>query len=56
MFAAELLMPRDWLLADVGELGIDAAGDEAVGNLARRYGVSQSAMAFRLVNLGLAAL
>ena len=61
MFAAELLMPRDWLVQDVGEKGIDAAGraaigDDAVAELARRYGVSQAAMAFRLANLGLAAL
>ena len=61
MFAAELLMPRDWLERDVGEKDIDAAGraaisDDAVVRLARQYGVSQAAMAFRLANLGLAAL
>ena len=54
-------MPRDWLERDVGEKDIDAAGraaisDDAVGRLARQYGVSQAAMAFRLANLGLAAL
>ena len=61
MFAAEPLMPRDWLERDVGEKDIDAAGraaisDDAVVRLARQYGVSQAAMAFRLANLGLAAL
>ena len=61
MFAAELLMPRNWLERDVGEKDIDAAGraaisDDAVVRLARQYGVSQAAMAFRPANLGLAAL
>ena len=53
MFAAELLMPTDWLIQDAGETDID---DDAVARLAQRYGVSQAAMAFRLANLGLAAL
>ena len=54
MFAAELLMPQAWLSSDIGEDGFDFGDDDALGELARRYGVSQSAMAFRLVNLGLA--
>ena len=55
MFAAEVLMPRDWLLSDVGDTGFDMGGDDALRKLARRYGVSQSAMAFRLANLRLTA-
>lgn len=54
MFAAELLMPKDWLRRDVGTEGFDIGDDEALMDLARRYGVSQSAMLFRLANLRLA--
>ena len=36
--------------------GSTAISDDAVVRLARQYGVSQAAMAFRLANLGLAAL
>ena len=53
MFAAELLMPREWLVSDAGEHGFDIGEDEGLAELARRYGVSQSAMLFRLANLGL---
>ena len=53
MFAAEILMPRDWLLRDAGDLGFDMGDDDALRELARHYAVSQSAMAFRLANLQL---
>ena len=53
MFAAELLMPKAWLRRDIDDQGFDFGDDDALGELARRYGVSQSAMAFRLANLGL---
>lgn len=55
-FAAALLMPRDWVLADADRLlnRDSTLSDEAVvGELAERYGVSRQAMEFRLANLGL---
>ncbi len=45
MFAAELLMPADRVRAD--------AGSYSLSRLARRYGVSDAAMGFRLANLRL---
>jgi Zn-dependent peptidase ImmA (M78 family) len=55
-FAANLLMPKDFLKADLrrytnfrGELELD---DAACQTLARKYMVSEMAMTFRLVNLG----
>lgn len=47
-FAADLLMPRDWVRADVRRHGID------VPLLAKRYHVSEQAIWFRLLNLRLA--
>jgi Zn-dependent peptidase ImmA (M78 family)/DNA-binding XRE family transcriptional regulator len=47
MFAAELLMPADRVRAD--------AGGFSISRLARRYGVSEAAMGFRLANLRLPA-
>lgn len=46
-FAAELLMPTDWLKHDVAELGADGAA------LAKRYGVSEQAMWIQLLDLKL---
>jgi Zn-dependent peptidase ImmA (M78 family) len=46
-FAAALLMDARWLRADF------AAGLRDVPGLAERYAVSQAAMGFRLINLGL---
>jgi Zn-dependent peptidase ImmA (M78 family) len=45
-FAASLLMSKKWLHAD-------AQRDPNVSKLARRYQVSEEAMSFRLINLGL---
>jgi Zn-dependent peptidase ImmA (M78 family)/DNA-binding XRE family transcriptional regulator len=45
-FAAELLMPATWMV-EHGQHG------ESAASLARRFRVSQEAMGFRLVNLGL---
>lgn len=56
MFAAEILMPRDWLLHDAGDVAFDMGDDDALRELARRYGVSQLAMAFRIANLRLTAV
>ncbi len=55
-FAAELLMPEDDVRAAVSG-GIDMMDDEGVRqirDLARGFGVSQQALMYRLVNLGLA--
>ena len=50
-FAAALLMPADWISADLeGSLG-EAAG-RTVEGLAKRYNVSTQAMEWRLINLG----
>jgi len=55
-FAAELLMPRNTILEQLNKL-IDADADlalkRAVAELARLFDVSEQAMQFRLVNLGL---
>lgn len=54
-FAAEILMPRDFLLADwENEKNIDGFDAEAlIAKLARRYQVSSQAMTIRLTVLGL---
>jgi len=54
VFAAELLMPVDFLEEDVSsDRFASLSGRELVKELARRYQVSQAAMRFRLSNLGL---
>lgn len=50
-FAAELLMPLRFLVRDLPGLGIDFESDEKVALLAKRYGVSSQAMAYRIANL-----
>ena len=53
-FAAELLMPRNFLEADLEALGPIYADDErAIASLARKYRVSPQAMAIRLSTLNL---
>ena len=51
-FAAELLMPIDFLRADLEEKEFDLADDKELRVLARRYGVSTQALAIRLNGLG----
>ena len=51
-FAAELLMPIDFLRKDVASLEFDWADDEGLRALAKRYGVSTQALAIRLNGLG----
>lgn len=46
-FAADLLMPRAWMRADVRARGLDTT------MLAKRYEVSEQALWFRLLALGL---
>jgi Zn-dependent peptidase ImmA (M78 family) len=58
-FAAELLMPRDWVFGEVVRrttAGVEPEDDALVAALANRFRVSQQAMQFRLVNLGLRRL
>ncbi len=54
-FAAELLMPRDLLLEEelLQREVIDYDEDDMIGKLAKKYKVSQQAMTFRLMNLGM---
>lgn len=53
-FAAELLMPEDFLLADLGSMGALHADDSRnIEQLATRYIVSVQAMTIRLSTLGL---
>lgn len=52
-FAASLLMPREFLEADLAkEDYIDLLEDEQISALARKYGVSTQALMNRLKNLG----
>ncbi len=51
-FAAELLMPRELLLAILDGRSVDLEDDDAVAVLAKRFRVSEAAMRFRLVSLG----
>lgn len=55
-FAAELLMPAAWLEEDFEESPFDVQDEGQVARLAKRYGVSHSAMTFRLANLDLIQL
>jgi Zn-dependent peptidase ImmA (M78 family) len=50
-FAAALLMPADWIAADL-ENSLGGAVSKTVDTLAQRYDVSTQAMEWRLVNLG----
>jgi Zn-dependent peptidase ImmA (M78 family) len=56
-FAANLLMPKDFLRRDVSQLarfnGEAALGEADIKKLAKRYEVSPLAMSYRLVSLGL---
>lgn len=53
LFAAELLMPVDFIEKDMSRLGdIDFLHDEKLNQLASEYGVSIQALTYRLNNLG----
>jgi Zn-dependent peptidase ImmA (M78 family) len=56
-FAAELLMPRTFVLAAVHRLLTGSVGsrEELVATLARDFDVSSEAMGWRLVNLGISS-
>lgn len=52
-FAMSLLMPESFLRKDIAEMGgsIDIGDDVACAALAKKYGVSVSMMAMRLVQV-----
>lgn len=51
-FAMELLMPRDWLLADIRKMGgIDIEDEAGMRKLAKKYRVSLTVMAIRIGEL-----
>ena len=52
-FAAELLMPLEFLRRDIEERDFALTDNEALWSLAKIYGVSAQAMAFRLNGLGI---
>ncbi|MGD9724443.1 MAG: ImmA/IrrE family metallo-endopeptidase [Pirellulales bacterium] len=53
LFAAELLMPKEFLDRDLADIdSVDLVDEEVIADLARRYGVSTQAMTFRLGYLG----
>ena len=52
-FAMELLMPVAWIKKDLESIEFDMADDKQLKALAKRYGVSMTAMAIRLTSLGL---
>jgi len=52
-FAMCLLMPEDWLRADLkGKMFFDTESDPAISVLAKRYQVSEQLMIIRLVQIG----
>lgn len=51
-FAADLLMPAEFLKRELGNRVIDLADEDILTNLAERYRVSLQAMVYRLLNLG----
>lgn len=52
-FAAELLMPIQFLANDLKQMPVDIESDELIGKLALRYHVSLQAMTIRLSTPGL---
>ena len=51
-FAMELLMPADWLRADIEKLGgIDIDDDKKLSRLAKKYSVSLQVMAIRIAEI-----
>lgn len=51
-FAMELLMPEEWLRADLAKLGgVDIEDEQRIGRLAKKYGVSSPVMILRIAQL-----
>ncbi len=52
LFAMELLMPYDFIMRDLREMGqIDVENDPRIKDLARRYKVTEQLMTMRLAQL-----
>lgn len=56
LFAAEILMPEQFLRADIQNLCFDFENEQDIAELAARYGVSKQAMSYRLSSLSLVGL
>ena len=52
-FAAELLMPEEFIHQSVGDLDPETSVDEAIESLSRLFQVSPIAITYRLTNLGI---
>ncbi len=53
LFAAELLMPKAFLMKDLADVeSVDINDDRSIGELAKRYSVSVQALMIRLTALG----
>lgn len=50
-FAMELLMPTEFLMRDLGPLGIDIEDEKRMGALAKKYRVSLPVMIVRIAQL-----
>lgn len=50
-FAMELLMPEQWLRADLEGKVVDLENDEMIKRLAKRYKVSEQLMTIRIAQL-----
>lgn len=55
-FAAELLMPTDWLKKEIQNAGVDLMNESLISNFAKRYNVSIPAMSIRLAKLGVISM
>lgn len=53
VFAAAFLMPRKKITADIKELISNGISEVEIESLSKKYEVSQEAMTYRLINLGL---
>lgn len=51
-FAAELLMPQEWLASEIHGQHLDIESEEVIAALAKKFGVSLQSMTHRLTNLG----
>ena len=52
-FAAELLMPENFVLRDFSEIALDLTDENLIPDMAKKYEVSSQALTYRLINLGL---
>lgn len=52
-FAAAILMPRNLIVSKIKELDLDLSDDNSIKKIADEFGVSLTAMSYRISNLGL---